>query len=110
MSKKYLQKKEFRFDNNPNHFGEDKKPHPAFISARYGHKYRANTITHSKTINGIESLPIKNPEINSKDKRQSYLSPPFWQGDGLFDKYTLSNFRFTKETKKKIKKHNKKFK
>ena len=109
MSKKYLRKNEFRLDLNEKHFNSNKGPHPAYITARQGHRYKANTITHSKNIKGVYSLAINNPNFNKKDKRQTYLSPPFWQSDKLFTNYTLKNFRVTKETKKKIKKYNKKF-
>lgn len=49
--KKYLRKNEFRIDKNPAHYGEKKEPHPAYITARYGHRYKANSITHAKTTN-----------------------------------------------------------
>lgn len=109
--KKYLRKNEFRMDNNPLHFGERNKPHPAYITARKGHKYRANTITHSKYIDNIETLNIiENPDKLSADKRNSRISPPFWQSEKQFSKEKLPNFRFSKQSKKKIRKYNKKFK
>lgn len=111
MSKKYLRKNEFRFDFNPEHLSSKGKPHPAFVSARFGHRYKANTITHSRRVDdNTFNENIDNPEINSKDKRQTRISPPFWQSDKLFSNYTLDGFRLTKESKKKIKKYNKKFK
>ena len=51
---------------------------------------------------------IKNPNMLSKDKRKSRLSPPFWQGEKSFSKEKLPNFRFSKTSKKKIRKYNKK--
>ena len=42
MAKKYLRKSEFRFDLNPAHQGKHKQPHPAYITARKGHKLKAN--------------------------------------------------------------------
>ena len=111
MAKKYLRKSEFRIDFNPSHQGKDKKPHPAYITARKGHKYKANTITHSKNINGKETLAIEeNPNKKSSDKRKTRISPPFWQNEKLFSKEKLPNFRFTRKSKKKIKKYNKNFK
>ena len=110
-NKKYLRKNEFRMDNNPLHFGEQKQPHPAYISARKGHKYKANTITHSKYINGRETLDVgENPNKESKDKRKTRLSPPFWQSEKQFSIEKLPNYRFSKKSKKKIRKYNKKFK
>lgn len=112
MSKKYLKKNEFRFDNNPKHFGKDKKPHPAYITARYGHEYKANSITHARfTTDGIPTEKIsENPDKTSKDKRQTRISPPYWQSKNLFGDEKLTNFRFSNKTKKEIRKINKKFK
>ena len=111
MGKKYLRKNEFRIDLNPLHKNPSGDNHPAYISAKHGHKYKANTITHSKTINGIETLPVgENPNKLSKDKRPSMISPPFWQSENQFGKEKLPNFRFSNKSKKKIKKYNKKFK
>lgn len=111
MSKKYLKKNEVRFDLNSNHQSVNKQPHPAYITAKKGHKYMANTITHSRYVNNIETLDVcENPDKISKDKRKSRLSPPFWQGEKSFSKEKIPNFRFGKESKKKIKKYNKKFK
>lgn len=111
MSKKYLRKNEFRFDLNPAHQGKNKEIHPAYITARKGHKYKANTITHSRLVDGVQTFPIgENPNKKSKDKRKSRISPPFWQNENQFGKEKLPNFRFSKQSKKKIKKYNKKFK
>ena len=111
MSKKYLRKNEFRFDINPEHFGKNKSPHPTYITARYGHKYRANSITHSRTVKGIKNLDInENPDIKSKDKRNTRVSPPFWQNDTLFSKDKIPNFKFSKKARRKISRYNKKFK
>ena len=111
MAKKYLRKNEFRMDLNPAHRGSNGENHPAYISVRYGHKYKANTITHAETIDNKTTLKLdKNPNISSKDKRLSRLSPPFWQSEKQFSKEKLPNFRFSKQSKKKIRKYNKKFK
>ena len=112
MTKKYLRKNEFRMDNNPKHYGEKKEPHPAYITARYGHKYKANSITHARTTNdGRNTYKIyENPNKLSKDKRATRISPPFWQSDNLFSDNTLPNFRFSNKTRKQIKKYNRKFK
>lgn len=109
MSKKYLKKNEFRFDLNPSHHNKNEKPHPTYISARYGHKYKANSITHSRTVNGVNNFDIaENPNKKSKDIRNTRISPPFWQNDNLFGE-KLNHFRFSKKTRKIIKKYNKKF-
>lgn len=111
MSKKYLRKNEFRFDINPAHRNTENRPHPAYITAKYGHKYRANSITHSRTIKGIPTFDInENPNKLSKDKRQTRISQPFWQNEKQFDKEKLSNFRFSNKSRKQISKINKKFK
>ena len=112
MSKKYLRKNEFRMDNNPNHFGIKKKPHPAYITAKHKHMFKANTITHSREIaDGSKTYEIgENPNKLSKDKRRTRISPPFWQKEEQFGKEKLNNFRFLKKTRKKIKKFNKRFK
>lgn len=112
MAKKYLSKNEFRMDNNPAHFGKEGKPHPAYITAKYKHKYRANEITHSRTTTtGQKTFDIfENPNKLSKDKRPTRISQPFWQSEKQFSKNKLSNFRFSNKTKKQIRKFNKKFK
>ena len=111
MGKKYLRKNEFRMDLNPAHRGRDGQNHPAYITAKKGHKYKANTITHSRYIDGVATLDVgENPNKLSKDKRSSKVSPPFWQGEKSFSKEKLSNFRYSNQSKNKIKKYNKKFK
>lgn len=111
MAKKYLRKSEFRIDYNPSHQGENKEPHPAYITAKKGHKYKANTITHARNVNGIDTLDVgENPNKKSKDKRKTRISSPFWQNEKQFSKEKLPNFRFSKQSKKKIRKYNKKFK
>lgn len=111
MSKKYLRKSQFRIDLNPAHRGSNGENHPAYITARKGHKYKANTITHARNVDGFETLDVsENPNKLSKDKRKSRVSPPFWQGEKSFSEEKLSNFRFSKQSKKKIRKYNKKFK
>lgn len=109
--KKNLRKNEFRMDLNPLHKNSKGENHPAYITARKGHKYMANTITHAKYIDGNATLELeKNPNLLSRDKRQSRLSPPFWQSENQFGKEKLSNFRFDNQSKKKIRKFNKKYK
>lgn len=112
MSKKYLRKNEFRIDNNPSHYGENKKPHPAYITAKYGHKYKANNITHSRmTTDGQPTYTLsENPNKLSKDKRNTRISPPYWQNTKQFSEEPLSNFRFSNKTRREIKKFNKKYK
>lgn len=99
-------------DVNPNHFGEGKKPHPAYITAKYKHKYKANVITHArKTTDGVDTYLIsENPDKFSKDKRRTRISPPFWQNENQFGNEKLKNFKFSKKSRVEIKKFNKKFK
>ncbi len=112
MAKKFLRKNEFRIDYNLEHTGTNKKPHPAYISARKGHKYKANSITHARHANGgLTTIDIdENPNKLSKDTRQVRISPPYWQNVNLFGSNKLNNFRFSKKTRKQIKKINKKYK
>ena len=112
MSKKFLRKNEFRIDNNPAHFGKSGQKHPAYITARYGHKYKANSITHSRyTTDGRKTFSIlENPNKKSRDKRETRISPPFWQNEKLFSEKTLNNFRFSKKTRSDVRKFNKRFK
>lgn len=109
---KYLTKNEFRFDLNKKHFGQNKKPHPAYITARWKHMYRANSVTHARrTTDGFETLVIdENPNKLSKDKRPTRLSRPYWQNSSKFSNYTLKNFRYSNKSRKEIHKFNKKFK
>lgn len=110
MSKKYLSKNEFRLDLNPYHMGKDKKAHPAFISAKYKNRFKANLITHSKTVKGVKYYVLEeNPDKFTKNRKKSKISPPYWQTENQFSKFTLSNFRFSKKTRKLIRKYNKKF-
>lgn len=109
--KKFLTKNEFRVDLNPKHLGSDGNPHPAYITGRKGHKFYANSITHARYVKNKETLDIgENPNKLSRDKRKSRISAPFWQGEKSFSKEKLPNFRFSKQSKNKIRKFNKKFK
>lgn len=111
MGKKYLTKNEFRMDNNPLHFGVNKEPHPAYITAKYKHKYKANGITHSSNVKGIDTFKIgENPDKLTKNRRKTKITQPFWQSEKQFSDYKLDNFRFSNQTRKKIKKINKKYK
>ena len=50
MARRYKRKNEFRMDLNKKHYGDKKKPHPAYITAEYGNLYKANNITHSEYL------------------------------------------------------------
>lgn len=111
MSKKYLRKNEFRIDINTAHYGKDKRPHPAYITAKYGHRYKANSITHSRFVDGNSTFDVgENPNKLSKDVRSSRVSRPFWQKDNMFSENRLKNFRFSNKSRKKIRKFNNRFK
>lgn len=114
MSKKYLSKNEFRMDLNPDHFGENKKPHPAYITAKQGNSFKANGITHSRSIkNSVSTCDVfENPNKTNRkveDKRKVRITPPYWQHKNLFSDNTLDDFRFSNRTRKQIKNYNKKF-
>lgn len=114
MAKKWLRKNEFRLDLNPKHFGKKEKPHPAYITAKRGKKLRANSITHSRaTTDGSKTFAIEeNPNKTNrkvKDQRKTRVSEPFWQSEKQFGKEKLTNFRFSKRSRRKIAKINKKF-
>lgn len=104
MSKKYLRKNEIRTDLNPNHFNRYGKPHDAIITAKYGHKLKANTKTHSKYVNGVETLDLEPNSVNKKHRR---ISPPFWQNEKQFGE--RQNKKAPRGTLRKIKKYNKRF-
>ena len=103
--KKYLRKNEIRSDLNPEYLNRFGYPHDAVITAKRGHKYKANTKTHSQFVNGVESLDLQ-PDLpdNVQHKR---ISPPFWQSEKLFG--PKQNKKVDKRTLYKIKKYNKNF-
>ena len=105
MAKKYLRKNEIRRDLNPAHFNKYGRPHEAIITARYKHKLKANTKTHSKYVNGVETLDL---EPNSSNKRHRRISPPFWQNENQFG--AKQKYKTPKSTIRKIRKYNKRFK
>lgn len=106
MFKKYLRKNEIRVDLNPEHLNRYGYPHDAVITAKKGHKLKANTKTHSQFVNGVESLDLE-PHLpkNVKHKR---ISPPFWQNEKQFGKENKG--KAPRKLRAKIKKYNKKFK
>lgn len=106
MGKKYLRKNEIRTDLNPKHFNKYGKPHDAIITAKYGHKFKANTRTHSQFVNGVESLDLE-PHL-PKNVKHRRISPPFWQNEKQFGE--KQDKKASKSTLYKIKKYNKKFK
>ena len=104
MSKKYLRKNEIRIDLNPDHLNRFGYPHDAIITARKGHKYKANTKTHSPYVNGVKSLDLE--EHLPNDVRHERISPPFWQSVNQFgDK----KGKAPRQLRRKIVNFNKKF-
>lgn len=101
-------------DNNPAHFGKEKRPHPAYVSAKKGNKLLANDLTHARWTNDgkkthdIEENPDKRNR-NCSDKRKVRVTDSFWQNKNLFGNI-LNNFRLSRKTRRKIKKINKKCK
>ena len=104
MSKKYLRKNEMRIDLNPKHFNKYGKPHNAIITAKYGHKLKANTQTHAEYVNGVKTLDL---EPNLHNKKHNRISPPFWQNEKQFGE--RQNKKVPRSTLRKIKKYNKRF-
>lgn len=104
MAKKYLRKNEIRVDLNPEHYNKYGSPHDAIITAKRGHKFKANTKTHSQFVNGIESLDLE-PNL-PKDLPHKRISPPFWQNEKQFGS---KKGKAPKELRAKIKNYNKNF-
>lgn len=104
MAKKYLRKNEIRTDLNPEHLNRFGYPHDAIITAKHGHKYKANTKTHAPYVNGVASLDLQ-PNLPSNVKHQR-ISPPFWQSEKQFGE---KKGKPTKDLRTKIKKYNKRF-
>ena len=108
--KKYLTKNEFRYNTNPEVLRPDGEGHIAYITARRGHYFKINTITHSKTFyDEPTELLSKNPEIGSKDKRPSRFSVPRWQKESGLRERPKGFWRMSKEDRINIKKFNKKY-
>lgn len=103
-NKKYLRKNEIRTDLNPEHFNRFGYPHDAIITAKKGHKMKANTKTHSEFVNGVRSLDLE-PHL-PKDVKHNRISPPYWQNEKQFGS---KKGKVSKELRSKIKKYNKKF-
>ena len=114
MARRYKRKNEFRMDLNKKHYGDKKKPHPAYITAEYGNLYKANNITHSEYLkNGRKTKKLyENPNKRNNQenyKRYSRISPPYWQDKSKFSQTKLKKYRFSRKTRKQIKKYNKNF-
>jgi hypothetical protein len=104
LAKKFLRKNEIRTDLNPVHLNKHGSPHEAVITAKHGHKFKANTKIHSKFVDGVECLDLEpNLPDNVKHKR---ISPPFWQSEKQFGN---KKGKASKVLRNKIKKYNKKF-
>lgn len=104
--KKYLSKNEIRIDKNSNHFNKYGKPHKAVITAKNGHNFKANTLTHAKYVHGEITYDLDKKEIN--DKNHTRISPPFWQKDTLFSKETYG--KIPKKYRSKVIRFNRKHK
>lgn len=104
MSKKYLRKNEIRVDLNPEHYNKYGSPHDAVITARKGHKYKANTKTHSVFVDDILCLDLE-PDLPPNVKHQR-ISPPFWQNENQFGE---KKGKAPKQLRRKIVNYNKKF-
>lgn len=103
---KTLKKNEIRLDRNPKHKNLHGSGHKAIISLRKGHKYLANTITHSEEIEGTKTL-----NLNERRKQKgpyARVSPPFWQSENMFGKEVLG--KFSKQDMSRLRRYNRKFK
>ena len=110
ISKKYLRKNEFRYNTSPRVKRPDGKGHVSYVSARLGHKYKINVITHSPTFFGKPTKELSsNPEIGSKYKGVSRFSVPVWEKDIYLKNKANGIWRLTKADKIAIKKFNKKY-
>ncbi len=105
--KKVLQKNEIRVDLNPAHYNKYGAPHDAVITAKKGHKYRANTYTHADFVGGVPTYDLEKKSNKPKNKRTK-ISPPFWQNEKRFSKEKKG--KIPKEHKSKISRYNRKFK
>ena len=103
MSKKFLRKNEIRKDLNPDHANKFGAMHDAVITAKKGHKLKANTKTHSEYVGGIKTLDL---EPYSKKTKHSRISPPFWQSEKQFGPKIG---KAPRQLRAKIKNYNKKF-
>lgn len=109
MSKKYLQKNEFKYNTNPNVRRHDDEGHIAYISAKHGHKSKINTITHALTFYGEPTKEMyQNPNRSKFDARKSRLSIPVWENDKYLKEKPKGYWKLDKKDKVTIKKFNKK--
>lgn len=53
------------------------KPHPAYVYAQSGNKYKHLIFTHSPTTNGKANVPLKY-NIDPNEKRTGYIRPMFF--------------------------------
>ena len=109
MKKKYLSKNEFRMDLNTKHQGKNKEPHPAYITAKYGNKFKANNITHSEYVNGVLTKDLGENVGNKKDSRNSRVTAPYWQNRKKFGQ-KMKSYKISNRAKRRISRFNRKFK
>lgn len=102
---KFLSKNEIREDLNPNHKNKHGKNHNAYITVKYGHKYKANTITYAEYVKGEKTLDLEKGLPNNKKHKR--ISPPFWQNEKQFGKKLKG--KIPKKEKSKIKRFNRKY-
>lgn len=107
MGKKILRKNEVRVDLNPEHYNRYGKPHNAVITARQGHKYYSNTLTHADYVDNKPTYDLERKSKKPQNKRTK-ISPPFWQNENQFGKEKLG--KIPKRFKSKISRYNRKFK
>lgn len=104
--KKVIRKNEVREDLNPEHKNKHGSTHPAYITAKRGHKYWANTVTHADYVHGYSTSDLDKKTNKPKEKRTK-ISPPFWQNEKQFSKEKLG--KIPKHYKSKVSRFNRKF-
>ena len=111
MDFKYLQKNEFRYNENPDLKNKSGKGHPVYVTAQYGNHSKINVITHSNSFfkEPTEEL-LKNPQINKKDKRQSRFSVPRWEENRYIQNKPYGTWHMSNKDRLKIHKFNRHYK
>ena len=108
---KYLKKNEFKYNKNPAVKNPRGQGHNAYVSARYGNRYKINIITHAKEFFGELTTPLhKNPERSRSSKKTSRFSVPRWEHERYLKEKSKGYWKLDKKDKVAIKKFNKKYK
>lgn len=105
-----MRKNEFRYNVSPKVKRADGKGHISYVTAKKGHSYKYNVITHSDTFFNEPTYKMdKNPQLDSKDKRPSRYSAPRWEKDKYLQEKPKGIWKISKKDKTAIKKFNKNY-